>query len=108
TQHFHGSPLPIAPNIVRNTSIVVFTTLALALLAEGGARIAEWLHPNHQALSFSYAPYRMLRMTKGPWALNRDGFRARELETYRDSFLVEFLGGSVCLGVGVNPGRTVP
>jgi hypothetical protein len=87
---------------------LVFQTLILLTLAEGAARMAEWLRPQSNDLAFDYAPYRMLRMTRAPWPLNRDGFRARELESYRNTFLIEFLGGSVCLGVGTNPGRTLP
>jgi hypothetical protein len=87
--------------------IVLNTAMLLALL-EGGARIAEWLHPPTEDLSFDYAPYRMLKMTHAPWPLNREGFRARELDTYRNTFLIEFLGGSVCLGVGTHPGPTLP
>ncbi len=85
-----------------------FNTVLLLALVEGGARIAEWLHPPVEELSFDYAPYRMLKMSRAPWPLNHEGFRARELETYRNTFLIEFLGGSVCLGVGTNPGRTLP
>jgi len=57
---------------------------------------------------FAYSPYRMLKMSQAPFALNRDGFRAGELEIYRDSFVVEFLGGSVCAGIGENVGETLP
>jgi hypothetical protein len=88
--------------------LIVFNTLLLLALAEGAARMAEWVHPGSEDVAFVYSPYRMLKMSRAPWPLNRDGFRARELETYRDSFLVEFLGGSVCLGVGDHPGETVP
>jgi hypothetical protein len=87
---------------------VLFNTLLLLCGAEGAARIAEWIHPPADDLTFEYAPYRMLKMSHAPWHLNRDGFRARELETYRNAFLIEFLGGSVCLGVGTNPGPTIP
>ena len=90
------------------TALIVFQTLILLMLAEGAARIAEGLRPRSEELAFDYAPYRMLRMTRAPWPLNRDGFRARELESYRHTFLIEFLGGSVCLGVGNHPGRTLP
>jgi len=89
-------------------ALVLFQTLILLTLAEGAARIAEWLRPRPEDVAFDYAPYRMLRMTRAPWPLNRDGFRARELESYRNTFLIEFLGGSVCLGVGTNPGKTLP
>ena len=89
-------------------ALILFQTLLLLGLAEGAARLAEWLHPAAEDVTFAYAPYRMLRMANAPWPLNREGFRARELESYRGSFLVEFLGGSVCLGVGANPGRIVP
>lgn len=88
--------------------LIVLNTLVLLALAEGAARVAERVHPGAEEVTFAYSPYRMLKMTHAPWRLNRDGFRAGELETYRDSFLVEFLGGSVCLGVGSNPGETVP
>jgi len=87
---------------------IVVNTLMLLLAAEGAARVAEWLRPQDASLAFEYAPYRMLKMSKAPWTLNRDGFRARELDTYRGGFLIEFLGGSVCLGVGTDPGPTVP
>jgi hypothetical protein len=89
-------------------ALVLFQTLILLTLAEGAARIAEWLRPRSAEVAFDYAPYRMLRMTRAPWPLNRDGFRAREFESYRNTFLIEFLGGSVCLGVGTNPGATLP
>jgi hypothetical protein len=89
-------------------ALVVFQTLILLTVAEGAARIAEWLRPPREEVAFDYAPYRMLRMTRAPWPLNRDGFRAREPESYRHTFLIEFLGGSVCLGVGTNPGKTLP
>ena len=90
--------------------LIAVYTLALLTLAEGAARLAEWVHPGTGAaeVTFAYSPYRMLKMTRAPWPLNRDGFRARELSTYRDAFLIEFLGGSVCLGVGDDPGQTVP
>src|SRR5579862_7429137 len=87
---------------------IFLTTLLLLLGSEGIARLAEWIHPPGDDLTFEYAPYRMLKMSHAPWQLNRDGFRARELATYSHSFLVEFLGGSVCLGVGTNPGPPVP
>lgn len=89
-------------------AVVIVQVLGWLLLAEGAARLAEWLRPGAEDIAFDYAPYRMLRMVRAPWPLDREGFRARELETYRGSFLVEFLGGSVCLGVGTNAGRTVP
>jgi lysophospholipase L1-like esterase len=89
-------------------ALIFFQMLILLMLAEGAARMAEWWRPKSEELAFDYAPYRMLRMTRAPWPLNRDGFRARELESYRHTFLVEFLGGSVCLGVGNHPGRTLP
>jgi hypothetical protein len=88
--------------------IILCNTLLAMVLAEGAARIAEWLHPESAEIRFAYAPYRMLRMVKAPWALNRDGFRAKEPEAYRDKFLIEFLGGSACLGVGTNTGRIIP
>jgi lysophospholipase L1-like esterase len=87
---------------------VLLQTLLLLALVEGAARIAERVRPRREDVTFDYAPYRMLRMTRAPWPLNRDGFRARELESYRNTFLIEFLGGSVCLGVGTTPGRTIP
>lgn len=87
---------------------MVLNTALLLVLAEGGARIAEWLHPPAEELTFGYAPYRMLRMTGAPWPLNREGFRAREFDAYRGTFLIEFLGGSVCLGVGTHPGVPLP
>ena len=86
----------------------LYTLLLLLALAEGAARLAEWVHPGRDQVSFEYAPYRMLKMARAPWPLDRDGFRARELASYRGSFLVEFLGGSVCLGVGTDTGPTVP
>src|SRR5579863_5884235 len=89
-------------------ALVLFQTLILLTLAEGAARMAEWFRPQSQEVAFDYAPYRMLRMIRAPWPLNREGFRARELESYRNTFLIEFLGGSVCLGVGTNPGPTLP
>jgi lysophospholipase L1-like esterase len=88
--------------------LIALNTIILLALAEGVARLAEWVHPAGDAVTFAYSPYRMLKMSQAPWPLNRDGFRARELETYHDSFLIEFLGGSVCLGVGDDPGATVP
>lgn len=87
---------------------IAINTLALAALAEGASRLVEWLRPPSHDLVFDYAPYRMLRMSKAPWPLNREGFRAQELDSYRGSFLVEFLGGSVCLGVGTNTGPALP
>lgn len=87
---------------------VIAQTLLLLLLTEGGARLAEWIRPGGEDIAFDYAPYRMQRMVRAPWPLNREGFRARALESYRGSFLVEFLGGSVCLGEGTNPGKPVP
>jgi hypothetical protein len=87
---------------------IILNTLLLLAASECTARLAEWMHPPSAELSFEYAPYRMLKMSHAPWPLNRDGFRARELETYRQSFLIEFLGGSVCLGVGTDPGPSVP
>jgi len=93
--------------MVRAAQVIAQTVLLLAV-AEGGAHVAEWLHPGSEEIAFDYAPYRMLRMIRAPWPLNREGFRARELGSYRGSFLVEFLGGSVCLGEGVNPGKPVP
>ena len=92
----------------RICSVVVLNSLLLAGLAECGARVAEWVHPYEgEGVSFAYAPYRMLRMSRAPWPLNREGFRADELETYRGAFLVEFLGGSVCVGVGTDTGATL-
>src|SRR5260370_24782958 len=89
---------------LRAARLILLNTVLVFALAEGAARIAEWVHPERPDMTFGYAPYRMLRMTRAPWPLNREGFRARELESYRGRFLVEFLGGSVCVGVGTNPG----
>src|SRR5262249_49495385 len=86
---------------------VLASTLVLLAVGEGVSRLAEGLRPSSSEVAFEYAPYRMLKMAHAPWPLNRDGFRARELDTYRNSFLVEFLGGSVCLGVGTDAGATV-
>jgi hypothetical protein len=88
--------------------LIVLNTLLLLLFAEGAARLAERIHPDTETVAFAYSPYRMLKMTQAPWPLNRDGFRARELTAHRDSFLIEFLGGSVCLGVGDDPGAIIP
>jgi len=93
---------------VRALRLIVLNTALLLALVESVARLAEWLHPAVEEIEFGYAPYRMLKMTKAPWPLNRDGFRAREWTSYRGEFVIEFLGGSVCLGVGTNPGATVP
>jgi hypothetical protein len=87
---------------------IILNTLLLLAAIECAARVAEWLYPPSSELSFEYAPYRVLKMSRAPWPLNHDGFRARELDTYQHSFLIEFLGGSVCLGVGTDPGPTVP
>jgi hypothetical protein len=87
---------------------VLVQTVLLLLAAEFAARVIEAVRPARDELSFTYAPYRMLRMAKAPWPLNRDGFRALDWDAYRGKFLIEFLGGSVCLGVGTNPGKTVP
>ena len=92
----------------RRLTLVLTQLAVVAGLLEGGARIAEWIHPFRPDLSFRYAPYRMLRMEKAPWPLNREGFRAREFDRYQGLFLIEFLGGSVCLGVGTNVGKTLP
>ncbi|HEV8144782.1 MAG TPA: SGNH/GDSL hydrolase family protein [Bryobacteraceae bacterium] len=92
------------PGVLRAASLILLNTLLLAALAESIARVAEWVRPERAELAFEYAPYRMLRTTRAPWPLNREGFRAAELESYRGSFLIEFLGGSVCLGVGTDPG----
>jgi hypothetical protein len=93
---------------VTRISIVILQSLLLFGLGEAGARLAERVRKPEGGVTFDYAPYRMLRMVSAPWSLNREGFRARELETYRNTFLVEFLGASVCLGVGTNPGAIVP
>lgn len=93
---------------MNRASHVIVRTLLLLMLVEGGARLAEWLRPAGENITFDYAPYRMQRMVRAPWPLNREGFRAGELESYKNSFLVEFLGGSVCLGEGANPGKPVP
>jgi len=92
----------------RTASFILLNTALVAVLAEGVAHVAEWVHPVTEEVAFEYAPYRMLRMSRAPWPLNREGFRAQELETYRGKFLIEFLGGSVCLGVGTDTGKTVP
>jgi hypothetical protein len=87
----------------------VWVNIALMVAAaEGGARLAERWWPQREEVSFAYAPYRMLKMTAAPFALNSDGFRAAEWDAYRGKFIVEFLGGSVCLGIGTNPGTPVP
>ena len=91
-----------------NRAAQMIAQTLLLLLTEGGARLAEWIHPGGEDIVFDYAPYRMQRMVRAPWPLNREGFRAGALESYKGSFLVEFLGGSVCLGEGMNPGRPVP
>lgn len=104
------------PGVVAQASIdrmprgvlIAFNTIAAFALAEGTARLVEIARPQSDAARFAYAPYRMLKMTQAPFALNRDGFRADELETYRNSFLIEFLGGSVCVGIGDNVGETLP
>lgn len=88
--------------------VILSLTLALVALAEGAARLAEWVRPERAEISFAYSPYRMLRMDRAPWPLDRDGFRAAELDSYRGSFLIEFLGGSVCAGVGLDPGEPIP
>jgi hypothetical protein len=88
--------------------VIFLNTLLLVALSEGVARLAEWVHPRRDELGFAYSPYRMLRMASAPWPLNREGFRAEEWDAYRGSFLIEFLGGSVCVGVGDHPGETVP
>lgn len=93
---------------INRLSIVILQALLLLGLGEAGARLVERVRKPDSDVSFDYAPYRMLRMVSAPWPLNREGFRARELETYRGTFLVEFLGASVCLGVGTNPGAIVP
>ncbi|MEO8097086.1 MAG: hypothetical protein ABI811_05250 [Acidobacteriota bacterium] len=93
--------------MTRAASITLNIALLLGL-AEGCARLAEALRPAQEDVGLDYAPYRMQRMIRAPWTLNRDGFRAAELESYRGKFLVEFLGGSVCLGVGTNPGKPLP
>ncbi len=88
--------------------LIAFNTIVAFALAEGAARLAEWVHPPNDTMRFAYSPYRMLKMIQAPFALNREGFRAGELETYRGAFLVEFLGGSVCVGIGDNVGETLP
>ena len=65
--------------------LILLNTLLLLALAEGAARVAEKLHPGGDQVTFAYSPYRMLKMQRAPWPLNRDGFRARELGTYRDA-----------------------
>lgn len=96
------------PRGVLSIPLIALNTLLALGLAEGAARLAERIHPGGDQVSFVYSPYRMLKMDRAPWPLDRDGFRAQELETYRGSFLVEFVGGSVCLGVGDHPGETIP
>ena len=71
---------------MRLISLIACNTLLAFALAEGAARIAEWVHPPASDLAFDYAPYRMLRMSRAPWPLNQEGFRARELDTYRGGF----------------------
>jgi hypothetical protein len=93
---------------MQRVSLILVNTFLLLVLFEGAARVAERIHPGGDAVAFAYSPYRMLKMQRAPWALNRAGFRAQELDTYGNSFLIEFLGGSVCLGVGDRPGETVP
>lgn len=88
--------------------LIALNTLIAFALAEGAARLAEHVRPEGEAMRFAYSPYRMLKMSQASFPLNREGFRARELDTYRNSFLIEFLGGSVCVGVGDDPGETVP
>lgn len=83
-------------------------TMALVLIGEISARAVEVLRPSAEDVTFDYAPYRMLRMVDAPFRLNQDGFRAADLDSYKDSFLVEFIGGSVCLGIGTSPGKPVP
>jgi hypothetical protein len=90
------------------TAQVLLNIVLLAAVAEGGARLAERWWPPQEDVAFGYAPYRMLKMTAAPFALNADGFRAAEWDAYRGKFVVEFLGGSVCLGVGTNPGPPLP
>jgi hypothetical protein len=92
----------------RSLGWILLNTLLAAALAECLAHAAERLHPAREEITFDYAPYRMLRMSRAPWPLNREGFRADDLTNYRGKFLIEFLGGSVCLGVGTNPGKTLP
>lgn len=87
----------------------IVTTIAVLLLTglEAASRLAENWHSDPSEIVLDYAPYRMSRMVAAPFPLNHEGFRAAELSGYRGSFLVEFLGGSVCVGVGDNVGRTV-
>lgn len=94
--------------VLQNAPLILVNTLLALGLLEGAARTAEWMRPLSEDVAFEYAPYRMLRMSRAPWPLNREGFRAQELDRYRGKFVVEFLGGSVCLGVGNNPGKSVP
>jgi hypothetical protein len=94
--------------MLRGTSLILLNTVLLAALAECAARVAEFAYPRQDEVSFEYAPYRMLRMSRAPWPLNREGFRAQELDQYRGKFVVEFLGGSVCVGVGTDAGKTLP
>lgn len=96
------------PRGILSVPLIVTNALLALALAEGAARLAERAHPGGDQVSFRYSPYRMLQMDRAPWPLDRDGFRAQELESYRGSFLIEFIGGSVCLGVGDDPGEPIP
>ena len=49
-----------------HVALVIVQTLAWLALAEGGARLAEWLRPGGDDIAFDYAPYRMLRMVRAP------------------------------------------
>lgn len=90
------------------TAQVLLNIALLVAATEGGARLIERWWPAAEDVIFDYAPYRMLKMTAAPFALNSDGFRAAEWNAYRGKFLVEFVGGSACLGVGADPGAPLP
>ena len=94
-------------SLYRDVAVVVLNTLLLAAALEGAALGYEHWRPT-SAIEFDYAPYRMVKMTRAPWPLNRDGFRASEWSEYQNHFVVEFLGGSVCLGIGSNTGPSIP
>jgi hypothetical protein len=99
---------PAGDSLMQRVFLIFLNTLLLLAVAEGAARVAERFRPGGDEVAFVYSPYRMLKMQRAPWPLNREGFRAEEFSAYRGSFLIEFLGGSVCLGVGDHPGATVP
>ena len=55
-------------------AVILLITLALLALAEGLARLAEWVHPGGDRLAFAYSPYRMLKMARAPWPLDSRRF----------------------------------